>query len=75
MNRIVKEHYPASRLPEDLRVGVDPAATVTVTIVEEQTQPQRTVTLDEIFAARQPPFRSMEDIDADLRRQRDEWDD
>lgn len=75
MNRIVKEHYPASKLPEDLRAGVDPTATVTVTIVEEQTQSHREVTLDEIFAARRPPFRSVNDIDADLRRQRDDWDD
>ena len=75
MNKIVKEHYPASKLPEDLRAGVDPAATVTVTIVEEQPQSGKKATLDEIFAARQPPFRSAEDIDADLRRQRDEWND
>jgi uncharacterized protein (UPF0216 family) len=75
MNRIVKEHYPASKLPEDLRQGVDPAATVTVTIVEEQHLPERRVSLEEIFAARRPPFRSADEIDADLRRQRDEWDD
>jgi hypothetical protein len=75
MNKIVKEHYPASKLPEDLRAGVDPAAIVPVTIVEEQPQPEKKVTLDEIFASRQPPFRSAEDIDADLRRQRDEWND
>jgi hypothetical protein len=74
MNRIVREHYPASKLPEDLRAGVDPAATVTVTVVEED---NATVlpTLDEIFASRQPPFRTAEEIDAALRRQRDEWDD
>jgi hypothetical protein len=75
MNRIVKEHYPASKLPEDLRAGVDPTATVTVTIVEEQHQPERNVSLEEIFASRKPPFRSAEEIDADLRRQRDEWND
>jgi hypothetical protein len=75
MNRIVKEHYPASRLPEDLRAGVDPTATVTVTIVEEEERPERVATLEEIFALRQPPFRTKEEIDADLRRQRDEWDD
>ena len=74
MNRIVKEHYPASKLPEDLRAGVDPAATVTVTIVEEQRH-SGGVSLEEIFAARKPPFRSMDEIDADLRRQRDEWND
>ena len=74
MNRIVKEHYPASKLPEDLRSGVDPSATVTVTVVEEH-YPGRTVSLEEIFAARKPPFRSPDEIDADLRRQRDEWND
>ncbi|MGQ0685260.1 hypothetical protein [Bradyrhizobium sp.] len=75
MNRIVKEHYPASKLPEDLRAGVDPASTVTVTIVEEERPPEKVMSLDEIFAARKPPFRSADEIDADLRRQRDEWDD
>jgi hypothetical protein len=75
MNRIVKEHYPASRLPEDLRQGVDPTAVVTVTIVEEESGREKAVTLEEIFALRQPPFRTAEEIDADLRRQRDEWDD
>ncbi len=75
MNRIVKEHYPASKLPEDLRVGVNPASTVTVTIVEEEQKPERVATLEEIFASRRPPFRTKEEIDTDLRRQRDEWDD
>jgi len=75
MNRIVKEHYPASKLPEDLRAGVNPASTVTVTIVEEEQKPERVATLEEIFASRRPPFRTKEEIDADLRRQRDEWDD
>jgi hypothetical protein len=75
MNRIVKEHYPASKLPEDLRAGVDPAATVTVTVVEERALPADTVTLEEVFASRRPPFRTVEEIDAGLRRQRDEWDD
>jgi hypothetical protein len=74
MNRIVKEHYPVSKLPEDLRVGVDPSATVTVTVVEEESS-QLVPTLDEIFASRRPPFRSAEEIDAELRQQRDEWDD
>ena len=75
MNRVVKEHYPASRLPEDLRQGVDPTSVVTVTIVEEEGGPQKSVTLEEIFASRRPPFRTPDEIDAELRRQRDEWDD
>jgi hypothetical protein len=75
MNRIIREHYPASKLPEDLRAGVDPSSTVTVTIVEEEKRPERAMTLGEIFALRRPPFRTAEEIDEDLRRQRDEWDD
>jgi hypothetical protein len=75
MNRIIREHYPASKLPEDLRAGVDPSSTVTVTIVEEEKRPEKVMSLEEIFALRRPPFRTAEEIDEDLRRQRDEWDD
>jgi hypothetical protein len=74
MNRIVRENYPASRLPDDLRVGVDPAAKVTVTVTLEE-QSQRVPSLDEIWALRQPPFRTKHEIDDELRQQRDEWDD
>ncbi len=75
MNKIVKEHYPASKLPEDLRAGVDPAATVTVTIVEEEKPPERIMSLEEIFSLKGFRRRSAAEIDDDLRRQRDEWDD
>ena len=72
MNKIVREHYPVANLPEDLREGLDPAAEVTVTLVEEN-MPETAVSLEEIFAARRPPFRSAEDIDAQVRALRDEW--
>jgi hypothetical protein len=75
MNRIVRENYPVSKLPEDLRVGVDPSSTVTVTIVEEEKRPEKVMTLDEIFSLKGFRRRSAEEIDDDLRRQRDEWDD
>lgn len=75
MNRIVREHYPASRLPEDLRDGMDPSSTVTITVVEEERRPDKPRSIEEIFAARQPPFRTKEEIDRDVRSQRDEWDD
>lgn len=74
MNRIVREHYPVSKLPEDLREGIDPAADVVVT-VEEIERPEKIMTIEEIFAAREPPFLSKEEIDRMLREQRDEWDD
>jgi hypothetical protein len=74
MNRITREHYPASKLPEDLRAGVDPAATVTVTIVEEEKRPDEVMSLEEIFSLKGFRRRSAAEIDQDLRRQRDEWD-
>ena len=74
MNRIIRENYPASKLPDDLRGSVDPSSIVTVTI-EEQKPSEKVMSLEEIFAARRPPFRTADEIDAELRRQRDEWDD
>ena len=35
MNRIVREHYPVEKLPEDLRDGLPIGATVTVTVEDE----------------------------------------
>lgn len=76
MNKITREHYPASKLPEDLREGVDPKSNVTVTVVVEELQrPEHVMSLEEMFAARRPPFRSPEEIVASIRQLRDEWDD
>jgi hypothetical protein len=75
MNRIILENYPASKLPDDMRGNVDLSSTVTVTIVEEQKTPERVLSLDEIWALRAPPFRTAQEIDEDLRRDRDQWDD
>jgi hypothetical protein len=74
MNEIIRRNYPASQLPEDLREGIDPSRTVTVTVVDD-TPPHQPMTLEEIFAARRPPFRSAEEIVASIRQLRDEWDD
>jgi hypothetical protein len=75
MNRIVLEHYPAANLPDDMRAGVDPSSTVTVTIVQEEMRPERVMTLEEIFSLKGFRRLSAAEIDEDLRRQRDEWDD
>ena len=73
MNKVVRENYPASKLPADLREGLDPSTTVTVTV--EQDEPgYQPMTLEEIFASRRPPYRSAEEIVASIRRLRDEWD-
>jgi hypothetical protein len=75
MNKIIREHYPVSKLPKDLRPSNDPNARVTVTVTVDEEVPEYVPTLDEIWAMRRPPYQTKEEIDIDLRRQRDEWDD
>ena len=74
MNKITRENYPASRLPEELREGIDPNGRVTVKVTEV-TPPDDVMSLEQIFATRRPPFRSGEEIVSDIRRPRDEWED
>lgn len=74
MNKITREHYPASNLPEELRPSSDPNASVTVTIEEEQ-RPEKVMTLEEIFALGGFRRRTATEIDADLKKFREEWDD
>src|SRR5437870_10937802 len=57
MSSIVRSNYPAARLPDDLRDGLDPSATVTVTVTVEE-QPEKIMSLDEIWALRRPPYRT-----------------
>ncbi|WP_375412704.1 hypothetical protein [uncultured Bradyrhizobium sp.] len=75
MNRTVREHYPASKLPDDLRGSVDPSSTVTVIVAEEEQRPEKVMSLEEIFSLEGFRRRSAEEIDGDVRKMRDEWDD
>jgi len=78
MNKIVREHYPVSKLPEELRPGTDPNAQVTVIVEQEPAddlKPKPVMSLEEIFSLGGFRRRTKEEIDADIRRQRDEWDD
>jgi hypothetical protein len=74
MNRIVRSNYPAARLSEDLRNGLDPSATVTVLVTVEESSPTNALSLEEIFSLRKPPYRSRLEIDTDISRERDKWD-
>lgn len=67
MNRIVREHYPAARLPEELRAGLDLDAHVTVSVVVEHETRHQRVDLDAIFArAGKSLSRTADEIDAEL---------
>ena len=74
MNRIVREHYPAALLPEDLRAGLQLDAHVTVSVEVEEENLDDSADLDAIFArAGKWPRRTADEIDAELNAQRDEW--
>lgn len=77
MNKITREHYPASKLPEDLREGVDPKSTVTVTVTVEGAQDpatRRRALVDLLAEARR--VRPIgDDPVVRIRELRDEWDD
>lgn len=71
MNKIVRDHYPVERLPDDLRQEVPDAVEVKVTLeVIEKKPDSRPLTFEEIFASRRPPFRSAEDIMAEISEDR-----
>jgi len=72
VNKIVKEHYPISKLPEDLRTGLDPDAEARV-VVEQVKKPKKVMTLEEMFAARRTVFNSPEEVVQHVRSLRDEW--
>jgi hypothetical protein len=67
MTKIIREHYPAAQLPEDLRPNEDPDARVTVIIEEEEQRPDRVLSLEDIWAMRGHPFRTKEEIDSEIR--------
>lgn len=76
MNRVVREHYPASKLPDDLREGIDPGMMVTVTVQEEAARPSRELLVDLVRrAASEARGVSAEEAVRRVRELRDEWDD
>lgn len=85
MNKIVREHYPVEKLPEDLRADFPSDALVTVQVVQEdelifstQPDPMSAEQLADLIRRRHEgktePGRSIEDIVAEVRALRDEWD-
>lgn len=78
MNKIVREHYPVERLPEDLRRDFGFTRTVTVTIEPENAPAEARVTVQDAIAelreirARLP--KSVADSVESVSRLRDEWD-
>ena len=79
MNKIVRDHYPASKLPPELRQGIPDTAQVQVTVVEEaqpKTQEELLAMLDAYRAKLKPEeFTTEAEAVSRVRALRDEWDD
>lgn len=88
MNRIVREHYPVEKLPEDLRDGRRPGARVTVIVQDEAAsdeadsqriqqllQNPRPMSLAEARALVGTRTTTPEEAVLRIRALRDEWDD
>lgn len=80
MNKIVLEHYPLEKLPEDIRAVAGRVGSVTLTIEREKPEPIAAADLvkqlrEEKARMRPGEGRSLEDIVAEIRALRDEWDD
>jgi predicted RND superfamily exporter protein len=77
MNKIVREHYPVERLPEDLRAELGLARTVTVVIETEEDQSRstaRAAAVRELLEHRRQLVPSVDDPVERVRKLRDEWD-
>ena len=76
MNKIVREHYPVSKLPEDLREGIPPGASVRVVVEEERRPLSKEEFLNSLQEARRHAKGvTLDEAVARIRELRDEWDD
>ncbi len=80
MNRIVREHYPAAKLPDDLRDEIGPEKQVTITIEVESPDSgsESTESRNDWFSKyehiHRSNFHSLDEVNAHVRSLRDEWD-
>jgi 2-methylcitrate dehydratase PrpD len=80
MNKIVREHYPVEKLPEDLRRLVPQASEVTLEITfaaerHPMTGAEAATLMREQRKSVQEKGRTMEEIVREVRELRDEWED
>ena len=77
MNKIVIEHYPASKLPDEVRGSIPRDALVDVTV--EESSPPLAISHEELVMRTQKYWRTapgttIEEAIARIRELRDEWD-
>jgi hypothetical protein len=80
MNKIVRENYPASKLPEELRPTASPTARVTVVIEADEPSPPKSLSevrheIEEAKRLGKWPATTADEAVARVRALRDEWHD
>lgn len=78
MKKIVRSHYPAAKLPPDLRAGLPRQALVHVTVVVEPDEGDSDTLLDQLAAfraGRADRETNCTEAVKRVRELRDEWDD
>lgn len=79
MNKIVRRHFPAAKLPEELRdeIGDGKQVTITIEIEEELDRPNPAEKdwFSRYERLRRSTFHSLEEVNEHVRAMRDEWDD
>ncbi len=77
MNKIVLQHYPTAKLPEDLRDEVGDGKHVTITIeIEEELggrQPAEKDWFSKYERLRRSTFHSLDEVNEHVRALRGEW--
>ena len=76
MNKIIRKHYTVDKLPEDLRVLLDPSKPVTLVIEQEDeaTQSGTKESFRRFFGAAKEQNTSVREAVERIRSLRDEWD-
>jgi hypothetical protein len=74
MNKIVRERYPVSALPDDLRSGLLGHDYVRVTIEGESAHPNHAKVLADLIARARQDAPINDDPVERIRKLRDEWD-
>ena len=79
MNRIVREHYPAAKLPEDLRdeIGAEKQVTITIEVEGAASGVEAVTTRGDWFSKyehiRRATYHSLDEVNNHVHALREEW--
>ena len=71
MTKIVRDHYPAAKLPDDLRGAIDPK--VSVRVVVETEEHRKVSAFSDLVGSGRGVYKSPEEALDTVRRLREEW--